>query len=330
MLGLLLVIDLILDRNAASQRNLAATVRPVVGVDPQRAQTLRIAQGGSRWEYVLRDSMWRYPAYFDAYVQRPRLDQFLRSVMSSSGSIIDDDEHTAQGFGFGDAGALEVEILDAQRRDIVAARVGRGIPGALGSESYLRKMAENTVFHLHANPRLALDAQAVPMIDRHLLPQALHRGAIVRVSFPGRTAEVESMWREDLPPDLTGPPLRGPTYRWRARLAGMDTTCVDHSVYAYLSYLTRVRYDRLLAPGNLGRTAERIGVVLLEDDKGVIDTLEVAGGDPAVVRHRLARLTATLTSEQAGLMFPVAAAVLDTLAQPSIYERAAPRTQGVF
>jgi hypothetical protein len=330
VLGLLLIIDFALDRSATSRRQLAAAVRPVVGADPQRAQTLRIAQDGHRWEYVLRDSVWRYPAYFDAYVQRPRLDQFLRSVMTSSGSVVADDAPSASGFGFGDAGTLEVAVLDAQGRNIVTARLGRGIPGALGSESYLRKSGEDTIFHLHASPRLALDAAAVPMIDRHLLPEALRRGAIVRVTFPDRTAALDSLWREDLPPDLGTGPMRGPSYRWRARLGGLDTTCVDNGVYAYLSYLTRVSYDRLLPPGDFGKAAERARVVMLEDDKGVIDTLEVVGGEVAIVRHRLARQIATLTDEQAALIFPAPSALLDTLGQPSIYDRAAPRQAGMF
>ena len=330
VLGLLLVVDFALDRSAASQRSLVGSVRPVVGIDPQRAQTLRIARSGQRWVYVLRDSVWRYPAYFDAYAQRQRVDQLLKSVMTSSGSIVADDGHTAHGFGFGAQDAIEVAVLDERGRTIVAAAVGRGIPGALGSECYFRRAGEDTVFHLHANPRLALDEAAVPMIDRHLLPQALQRSAIVQITFPGRATGVRSLWREEVPP-AGSRSFRGPSYRWRTRWAGRDTTCVDNSVYAYLSYLSRVRYDRLLAPGEIDVGVDSARTVLLEDDKGVVDTLEVVdAGDVAVVSHRLARQTSTLTVEQAELMFPAVDALLDTLGQPSLYDRAAPRTPGMF
>ncbi len=331
VLGLLLVVDFALDRSAASRRNLAGSVRPVVRIDPQRAQTLRIAQSGQRWAYVLRDSVWRYPAYFDAYAQRRRVDQLLKSVMTSSGSIVADDGQTAQGFGFGAQNAIEVTVLDGRGRTIVAAEVGRGIPGALGSESYLRRAGEDTVFHLHANPKLALDEAAVPMIDRHLLPQALPRSSIVRIAFPGR-AEMESLWREEVPSDpADNRPFRGPSYRWRMRSAGRDTTCVDNNVYAYLSYLSRVRYGRLMASGALNEGFDGARMVLLEHDKGVIDTLEVVdGGNVVIVSHRLAGQVSTLTVEQAELMFPGADALLDTLGQPSIYDRAAPRTAGMF
>ena len=331
LLGLLLVVDFVLDRSAASQRNLAGSVRPVVGIDPQRAQTLRIAQSGQRWAYVLRDSVWRYPAYFDAYAQRQRVDQLLKSVMTSSGSIVADNGHTAHGFGFGAQDAIEVAVLDERGRTLVAVEVGRGIPGALGSESYLRRAGEDTVFHLHANPRLALDEAAVPMIDRHLLPQALRRSAIVRITFPGRATGVGSLWREEVPDPAGSRSFRGPSYRWRTRWAGRDTTCVDYSVYAYLSYLSRVRYDRLLAPAEIDVGVDGARTVLLEDDKGVVDTLEVVDADDvAIVSHRLARQISTLTVEQAELMFPAVNALLDTLGQPSIYDRAAPRAPGMF
>ena len=332
MLGLLLVVDFAQDRSTASGRLLTAAVRPVVGIDPQRAHAVRIAKSGQQWAYVLQDSVWRYPAYFDAYAQRQRVDQLLRSTMASSGSIVADDGHTAQGFGFAAQDAIEVTVLDERGRTIVAAEVGRGIPGVLGSESYLRRAGEDTVFHLHANPRLALDEAAVPMIDRHLLPQALPRGAIVRVEFSGGGAEMESLWREEVPSDLAdNRPFRGPSYRWRTRWAGRDTTCVDNSVYAYLSYLSRVRYGRLMASGALNEGFDGARMVWLEDDKGVIDTLEVVdGGDVAIVSHRLARQVSTLTVEQAELMFPTADALLDTLGQPSIYDRAAPRAPGMF
>ncbi len=332
VLGLLLVVDFALDRSAASQRNLAGSVHPVVGIDPQRAQTLRVARSGQRWAYVLRDSVWRYPAYFDAYAQRQRVDQLLRCVMTSSGSIVADNGHTAHGFGFGAQDAIEVAVLDERGRTIVAAEVGRGIPGALGSESYFRRAGEDTVFHLHANPRLALDEAAVPMIDRHLLPQALPRSAIVRITFPGRATELGSLWREEVPTDPAGSrSFRGPSYRWRTRWAGQDTTCVDNSVYAYLSYLSRLRYDRLLAAGEIDVGVEGARTVLLEDDKGVVDTLEVVAADEAaIVSHRRARQISTLTVEQAELMFPAISALLDTLGQPSIYDRAAPRAPGMF
>ena len=331
-LGLLAAADFALDQRAASQRNLVAAVRPVVGSDPQRARTVRVAQGRQLWTYVLRDSVWRYPAYFDAYAQRQRVDQLLKNVMSSSGSIVAGDGRTAAGFGFDAADAIEVAVLDERGRTIVAAEVGRGIPDALGGESYLRREGEDTVFHLHANPRLALDAAAVPMIDRHLLPQALPRGAIVRVAFSGPAAVVRSLWREEVPFDPAGSrSFRGPSYRWRMRWAGRDTTCMDNSVYAYLGYLSRVRYDRPLAPGEIVAGADGASAVLLEDDKGVVDTLEVIdGGDVAVVCHLRARQVCTLSAEQAGLMFPAAGALLDTLRQPSIYDRAAPRTGGMF
>ncbi len=317
-----------LDLRAASQRELTATVRQVVGVEIEQAHAVRISNNGRDWVYVLRDSVWRYPNYHDAYVQQPRIDQFLRAVLTSSGSIIFDKLST-QRFGFGSDHAIDFSVMDHRGRSIAAATVGRGIPGREDNESYLRKAGEDTVYHLHANPHLALDAAAVPMIDRHLLPHALSRGTVVRIEFEDREGLVDSIWRQDIPPDPDDPrPFRGPMYRWQVQLAGKDTTCIDSNVYAYLSYLNRLRYGRLLSSEE-SEDSVGIGRVILKDDRGTIDTLQVVdGGNEAIVHNHRARQVSTLSKELAALVFPTASILLDTLPQSNMYDRAAPRMNG--
>jgi hypothetical protein len=115
-------------------------------------------------------------------------------------------------------------------------------------------------------------------------------------------------------------------------VAGREAVCANNSVYAYLRYLSRLQYGHLLAADAGTEDFEFGGLVTLEDDRGVKDTLDVVqkNADEFMVRHRLARQVSTLTAAQASLLFPAADAVLDTLQEPSRYERVAPRAPGLF
>ena len=104
----------------------------------------------------------------------------------------------------------------------------------------------------------------------------------------------------------------------------MDS-CVDASVYAYLTYLRQVRVERLVDPAASAGYGFGFARVELTDEEGVRDVLEVGGAAGArerYARNRRARLTAVLAAARAEWLTPPAGVLLDTLAQPSPFEGA--------
>ena len=112
-------------------------------------------------------------------------------------------------------------------------------------------------------------------------------------------------------------------YRWLLqRESGVDS-CVDASVYAYLTYLRQVRVERLVDPAASAGYGFGVARVELTDEEGVRDVLEVggaAGAQERYARNGRARLTAVLAAARAEWLTPPAEVLLDTLSHPSPFE----------
>jgi hypothetical protein len=189
----------------------------------------------------------------------------------------------------------------------------------------------DTIYHMHTDPRLALQPVIPgkpPMVDPYVLPRALSRKPIVRITFghPPRTLRRQGV--KPAAPQFPGRPPEGPTYAWR--LDKEEQACNAASVYAFTGYLTRLRYEELHAPHATGMNygfSPGGSKLHLEDVGGVVDTLEIGGKEASgnvFLHHRTTGQVFTITSRKADLLFPTVQALLDTLPRPSPYDLAEP------
>jgi|APSaa5957512622_1039677.scaffolds.fasta_scaffold11627_3 hypothetical protein len=333
---LLVVAEDRLKQHRRAERRVAGALRPFVQLPAEQVEQFEIRLSGRSWTYVRRDGLWRYPALFDAFARVDRVDRLLNGLLSSQCTAVSSEPGDLAGAGLVPTQALTIGLRDKRGMLLQEMRIGRGIPAPGSGESYVQRVGNDTIFHLHANPRLALAGGAPPMIDPHVLPQGLERGQIVDIRFVGKSdSPLKSLRRvETTPgrPDLPGMPPQGPTYEWIGTFAGEEKSCVSGSAFEYVGFLGRLRYQNLHSP-DVFNSGETERALYLHDDQGRIDTLDV--GEATVdgnvlLRHRAAGLVMSLMAEKGALLFPTANALLDSLPRPSPYELAEPRNASLF
>ena len=300
-------------------------------VVPERVRAIQIHRGGESqvWTYEKQGRHWRFPGSFDAYVRADRVDFMLRSILQTLGTFVSDDEGLHR-YGLTADEALRIALFGAADEPLLELWVGDGVAGAAAAEVYVKKTAVDTVLHWHANPRHALDAGNPPMIDPLVLPQALARQPIAVIRFEGGgDPAVRSLRRIEVPTSQEGtaaalPPLAGSTFAWLATVDGREDTCLNQSVSAYSSFLTRLRYRRVHDPRQGGYGFADGRRLELEDEEGVVDVLEVGGAaskETVYLRNEAAGMVYSVDRARAELLFPKAEYLLGPLPEPSPYGR---------
>ena len=259
------------------------------------------------------------------------MDRLLHGVLGAAGTLVTTDEDDFDDLGLSEQSAVRLTLAGNAGEPLGEIWIGRGVPGPPADESYVRRAGSDSVLHLHANPLLTVGAARPPMLDPHLLPRDERGGPVVEVlvSSPPegdfRLRRVLAPLPEDAPA-LPLPAGERERYRWLLeRDSGVEEDCVDASVWEYLSYLRQVRVERLVDPAasaGYGFGAARVELI---DEEGVRDVLEVGGAAAAgerYVRNGRARLTAVLPAARTEWLMPPAEVLLDTLPEPSPFERA--------
>ncbi len=321
-------------RAREEDRSLRSALRPLVDpgaeIVPERVRTIRIHHGGNpqEWTYHKQGSHWRFPGHFDAYVRADRIDFILRSILQSLGTFVSAETEDFHRYGLAVDQALTVTLLDAQGVQLIEVQVGEGVTGAASGESYLRKSSVDTVLHWHANPRHALDPGNPPMIDPLVLPKALARPSLSSIrfetGFPGAVARlqrVEVSASGDDPAALLAQRSE-PTFVWLATVDGREDTCLNAGVYAYSSFLSRLRYHRVHDPrkGGYGFVDGR-QIELIADD-GKVDVLDIGGAaskQTVYLRNQSAGMVFSIDRSGADLLFPKAEYLFEPLPEPSPY-----------
>ena len=342
MLALLLVALVTADhlsrRQRDQQRALASAVRPLLAghleVVPDRVRQIQLQLGArpQTWTYVREGQSWRYPAYFNAFAQVDRIDYLLRCLLEGVGTIVSGEADNATR-GLANDQALKVRLLDGGKHLLLESWIGRGIPDQRSGESYLKRAADDTVFHWHANPRHALDGGNPPIIDRLVLPKALGRKALVAISISTAGNVSLALRREDLPIEIREdgmpmPPVPGSSHLWLATFEdGSTDTCRIENVYAYTSFLKSLAFERLNDPAIMrdpmwgdGLGAADLSAIELTDEEGVVDllTLKLAEGGEALLYSSSTRLLYTIDAAKAALLIPTREGLLvDSLPEPS-------------
>ena len=317
-----------------SARLHASALRPLAPVAVEQVGAFQIAAGGRSWTYVQRDSSWRYPAYFDAFVQSNRVDQYLKSLLQATGTVVGSEPGDWQHFGLAPGRAVKTDLVDPAGKGLLSAWIGRGAPGPGAAESYVRLASADTVYHLHANPLLALDNANPPMLDRRVLPQVLARRSIAKITFEHQ-GPLQTLRRVETAAFAAAPGAspEGPTYAWLAAFAAAEDTVLNANAFAYTSFLTRLIYEALHDPRTPNALVPLVGKLHLEDDAGTVDVLEVGGPNAeghTYLRHATTGHLYSLSAPKAALLFPSQTALTDTLPDPSPYQSAQPYGPSMF
>ena len=342
LVALLVTADNRLRTIAESARVSTSVLRPLTDpraeVVPERVRvvSIRPRKSSQAWTYELKGKAWRYPGYFGAHVLSDRIVVLLRSLLQSAGTVVSTDSGNYSHYGLTSDTALRIELRDGSGAQLLDVWLGRGAPGPRSPEAYVRRAGEDTVIHLHTNPLHALVGATgvAPLIDPHVLPRNLARKQFVRVNFiTDEPGVAPSLWRIEVPPDTAARALPRPgqvDYRWLAGSAGAQVdTCPAANVFAYTSFLRKLRYQRLHDPdGDYGFAAAGRSVELI-DEEGMVDVLEVGDLDDerggVLLRNRTANMVCSVAPEKATLLFPqLRPALLDSLPRPSPYDLAEP------
>ena len=288
---------------------------------------------GIDWTYRRLDGHWRYPAYHDAFAQPSTVDRLLRSLLKSSATVVAIDANEHAHFGVGARG-LRINLQDAEGGEVLDVHAGRGAPGPASGEAYVRQAAGDTVFHLHANPLLALGGGDPPMLDPHLLPRSLERNSVARMRFT-RSGESRSprhplsLRRVQAAPPLAPTPARPPgrTFAWVADFSAGEDTVLNQNAYALVSFIQRLKYTALHDPErSRSRFAGEVEEVELTDADGNLDVLVVGSqeGENTFLRNVTTGQVFTVASAKVALLFPTRAALTDTLPSPPPYQLVEP------
>ena len=331
LLGVLIAADHLLRRNQESRRQQESTLRFLSRIRVEQVAEVGIASGGDSWNYAVRGGTWYCPDHFDAFARGDRIERLLGGLLQSQATAVRAGPSDLRRLGLTPERAMRVHLKGRGGRPLLEVWVGRGAPGPASGEAYVKLASMDAVFHLHANPRLALDEGRPPMVDPHVLPRALGRRPFSKVIFERGSAyplrHLRRLQKPAATPARSGLPPRRPTYEWRAGFATGEQACVRSSVFAYLGFLVRLRYEGLRDRMDPARHSEPLDRLILEDSSGRVDTLEVGGRDAGgntLIRHRTSGQVLAVAPHKAALLFPASRALLDTLPMPTPYQLAEP------
>lgn len=328
LLGLLFATERLVEHRREAHRRQMATLRllPVVeGVSTDAIRHLKITFGDTAWTYRF-DNAWRYPAYENAYVLGDQIRGFIEGIAASHGTVVATNRRDAARYGIDAPDVLTVTLQDSTGAWTQTILIGHSLPRA-AQEAYMAVADNDTLFHVHADPRPILShlrhPRRAPLIDPKVLPSALPRRAIAHIAFRAPDYPVSGIERVEIKSDDPMHRLQdGPMYEWYATIGQSRRKIDNPATYAYLSFLGRITYADLHAPkadyGFDGRT------IALTDDAGATEILDIGGQSPdghTYVRHHTTGLVMTLAPEKADLLFP-SPGILDALPDPSPYLQA--------
>ncbi|MGA1197549.1 MAG: DUF4340 domain-containing protein, partial [Candidatus Latescibacterota bacterium] len=284
----------------------------------------RIEKADTAWTYRLKNGNWHYPANENAFALNERIKSFLKEIVESYGTVVA--THPSPQFGF-EENPLTVHLADSTGTWKQTVQIGASLPGEDTREAYMKIPQSDTIYHIHADPVRGMAwerlANHPPFIDHKVLPSALARRAIKKVVFANTAYPIQALERVEIETDKDKKtPAEGPTYEWYATQSNKRRQVVNGSVYAYLSFLGRLKYEALSDPSKMSQTNTYL---VLIDDQDTADTLEVGLGQKSHIdlKHKTTGHLYTITPSKANLLFP-SPALLDTLPNPSPYQIAEP------
>lgn len=308
-----------------SQRILKSQLRKLPGnqnMTGESVRELKIERADTAWTYRFTHGNWHYPANENAFARNDRVKAFIKDIVESYGTIVGTQQYPKYGF---DSQSLTVYLVDSSHTWTQTILVGASLPGTDTREAYMKVPQSDTVYHIHADPSRGLHWERLPnqppFIDPKILPSALSRRAIKKIVFGGHM--IQALDRVEIEKDEEDKsPIDGPTYDWYSIQSGKRKRVVNASVYAYISFVSRIKYNNLSDPAKMNQTDK---FLILIDDQETADTLFIAPQTPSerYVRHQTTGHLYSISTTKADLLFPTPT-LLDTLPDPSPYKLAEP------
>ena len=331
LLGLLIAAEQLLNTKRESNRVMTQTVRPLPGNAGHTADSIHnftITQGDTTWAYQFMNGNWHYPAYQNVFGLNDRIKRFVEGAVESQGTVIAFDRKDSAHYGFGTPGMLSVVFTDSTGSWDQHIQIGRSLPGRDANEAYMAVFNLDTLFHMHGDPRRLLNWERPPgnppMTDPKVLPTGLARRSTAKILFTsGPVSQLERVKIEPEEGENTRP-QDGPIYEWYAKINGVQKKVPSGSAYAYISYLSRLKFSDLHPPN--GTYGFGPSAIVLIDDADTRDTLEVGNRTSTgntYIHHRTTGQVLTITQTKADLLL-LTPARLDTLSSPSPYDKAEP------
>ncbi|MDP6038414.1 MAG: hypothetical protein QGG64_07680 [Candidatus Latescibacteria bacterium] len=331
LLALLIAGERVLNARREAYRIKTQTVRPLpgdAGISADAIRKLTINLRDTTWVYQFSDGNWHYLAYQNVFGLNDRIKRLLEGVVESQGTVVAFDRQNETHYGFATPQMLSVELTDSTGNWQQRIQIGRSLPGRDANEAFMALTNSDTLFHMHADPQRLLhwerQPDRPPMTDPKVLPTGLVRRGLTDIHFT--SGSVSRLERVEIEPDETESTRLqdGPTYEWYAQINGSKKKVNSGSVYAYISFLNRLKYSDL-HPNNASYGFGKSTIVLI-DDADTADTLDVGNqtSDSTIyIRHRTTEQVLSITQVKSNLLFP-SPAHLDTLARPSVYDKAEP------
>ncbi|MFA6112237.1 MAG: DUF4340 domain-containing protein [Candidatus Latescibacterota bacterium] len=322
--GLLTVVERQLQRHDLAVRQRQGILRPLVALAADRVSQLELAGEGKQGLYVRDQGIWRYPAHLNAVAEAERLEAVVAALGGGCTPVSTEPGDLAR-YGLDPRQALQVTARDAHGQVLASVRVGRGAPGPRSGETYVQLAGQDTVYQLHANPRLVVVPLSRPLVDPRVLPAPASAAMLTEVSVTGPASYPIARVRRVANPPMALPPGAAMDERpasWQARLPDGEHPCPGGPAWA--AFLARLRYEALLPAATF--TPDGRSLHLRWADSRA-DTLETGGLRPdgsTVLRLRSAGQVCALAPTKAALLFPPPYVLLDSLAVPSPFDLAEP------
>ena len=314
-LGALWSADLLLEKRREERRAADSAFHRLGGPDgPVPASVFRIdlaiPGAAETWTYVKETDGWRMPQYRQGFAQGRALEGLLAALLEGRGTIVGRMPADAEHFAIIRGKALEADLRAASGNLLLHATAGRVAPGQRSGECFAAAEGRDAILHLDSNPWAPVAwtprDRFPPLLDRHVVPEALGRGFPSRIEIAGRSAPaVRALIRKDLPPDPRGMGQdRGPRYEWYGVFEGGEQRVNDAAASEYAGSFGRLELEELLGPAaeGSGPFADPELTVTIDYDGKARDTLILGSAGAQGTRAIL-----HATTKQAFLISPVAA-----------------------
>ncbi|MCA8981898.1 MAG: hypothetical protein H6831_14375 [Planctomycetes bacterium] len=300
----------------ASAKSSEVRIERITGLESTQVAGVGVQFPGSgeRFLYVREDGAWRCVNALDAVALDGALDGLVADLTAATGTSREVADARLGAFGFAED-SPEVTLFGAdwrtqQDRDELARfTLGAEVEGR---RSYLRVVGAHAVFEVDRLPARRFERaegdRLPPMLDRRMLagewPDATGGFTRAFLDFTGgKSVELARVG------DAT-------TYAWELRVPGAEALAVlPYRMAGWQSFLYRTPYAGFAAQAE----AERVGLrevwltITLVDAAGsiVLEVGELNADRPVAVRNRKTGMLVLLAPENAALLVPSEADLLD-------------------
>ncbi len=267
-----------------------------VKIDSVAGLEVRIGTRTESWRYSLCDGAWRYPGYFNAYVETPKIQALMNGVLNGLGTKIvrrQKDTH----YGLTLEKAVKLTFLDDKDKPLMEAWLGKVIAGRSANASYMKTAKERDICLIHTNPHhllavhgpggprsAGLPSAQAPMIDTRVFPGFFGRKSVSKVLFRGRKGyQLKDLFRVEIEKDESSSPGKmpadhtpagrepeGPRIEWHGNFAGKKEVFLTSNASAYVGFLSQLRYETIVdGTSRAAKNFRRIGAdIKAEGDYG--------------------------------------------------------------